>query len=366
MRIALVAGARPNFMKVAPLFSALSHRSGLEPLLVHTGQHWDDALSGVFLRELGLPEPHAFLGAVSGSHAKQTASILTSFEAWALAERPAMVVVVGDVNSTLACSLVAAKAGIPLAHVEAGLRSRDRSMPEEINRLAVDAIADLLFCTETAAVENLLTEGHAPETVHLAGNTMIDSLLRHREKAMGSDILARLGLPGGTHVVATLHRPANVDDPARLRDLLGVLGEVAREAPVVLPLHPRTKERAASAGLAPLLEAPGLVVTEPQGYLDFLKLMATARAVLTDSGGIQEETTVLGVPCLTLRDNTERPVTVEQGTNRLAGTEGKGILRCWRDLVAGPARPARIPHLWDGRAGERIADVVASVLGAAP
>ena len=361
-KIALVAGARPNFMKVAPLHEALGRRTRLHPLLVHTGQHHDEALSGVFLRELGLPEPDAFLGATGGGHARQTASILVAFEDFIARTRPAAVVVVGDVNSTLACALVAAKAGVLLAHVEAGLRSGDRAMPEEINRLAVDAISDLLFATEPAAVAHLRAEGHPEGAVHLVGNTMIDTLLRHREAALRSPILERLGLPGHAHVVATLHRPANVDHPARLAALLRVLGEVAAEAPVVLPLHPRTKQRAADAGLASLLEAPGLMVVEPLGYLDFLKLMATARAVLTDSGGIQEETTVLGVPCLTLRDNTERPITVEEGTNTLAGTAPDGIRRAWRELVDHPARLAVIPRLWDGRAAERIADVLEAAI----
>jgi UDP-N-acetylglucosamine 2-epimerase (non-hydrolysing) len=362
VKVALVAGARPNFMKVAPLWKALSTRPAITPMLVHTGQHHDEQLSGVFLRELGLPEPDAFLGAVSGSHAAQTASILTAFEAWLARERPDAVVVVGDVNSTLACALVAAKAGVLLAHVEAGLRSRDRSMPEEINRLATDAISDLLFATERAAVENLLAEGHDAASVHLVGNTMIDSLLAHRAHARHSPVLDGLGLPGHTHVVATLHRPANVDDPQRLAALLGVLGEIAREAPVVLPLHPRTRDRAAAAGLDDALRAPGLRVVQPMGYLDFLKLLSTARAVLTDSGGIQEETTVLGVPCLTMRDNTERPVTIEEGTNRLAGTDPDGIRKAWRELAGQAPRPAGIPDMWDGQAAERIAVVLERVL----
>ncbi len=362
MRVALVAGARPNFMKVAPLHAALRARPGVRALLVHAGQHYDDALSGAFLRDLGLPQPDAFLGEATGTHARQTAAILTRFEDWLLAERPDAVVVVGDVNATLAAALVAAKAGVLLAHVEAGLRSGDRGMPEEINRMAVDAIADLLFATEPAAVENLLREGHPASRVHLVGNTMIDSLVAHRERAASSDVLSRLGLPGGTHVVATLHRPANVDAPVRLSAMLDVLATVARDAPVVLPLHPRTRARAGAAGLGAKLEAAGLLTTEPLGYLDFLHLMATARAVLTDSGGIQEETTVLGVPCLTLRDNTERPITVEQGTNRLAGTQAEGILRAWRDLVAGPAPRGRVPDLWDGRAAERIAGILCARL----
>ena len=354
VKVALVAGARPNFMKIAPLHAALALRASFEPVVVHTGQHYDARLSGLFFEELAIPRPVVDFGVGSGSHAKQTGDVMVAFEAWMEQARPDLVMVVGDVNSTLACTLVAAKAGVPVAHVEAGLRSRDRTMPEELNRIVVDALADLLFVTEPAGVENLLHEGVARERIHLVGNVMIDTLLHHRSAAARSDVLERLGLAGREHAVATLHRPANVDDPVRLGALLGVLAQVAADVPLVLPIHPRTRERAMSAGLSPLLESPGLHVVEPLGYLDFVKLVSTACAVLTDSGGIQEETTVLGVPCLTLRDNTERPITIEQGTNRLAGTEPEGIHGAWRELRSSPRRPGRVPDLWDGGAAERI------------
>jgi UDP-N-acetylglucosamine 2-epimerase (non-hydrolysing) len=358
LKIALVAGARPKFMKIAPIHGALAGRVGFEPVIVHTGQHYDAALSELFFEQLGMPEPVVNFGVGSGTHGKQTAAVMVAFEEWLAAEEPGLVIVVGDVNSTLACGLVAVKAGVPLAHVEAGLRSRDRRMPEEINRLAVDAIADLLFVTEPSGMENLAAEGAAEERVHFVGNVMIDSLLAHREKAASSDVLDRLDLPGGTHAAVTLHRPSNVDDPARLRATLEMLAELAADLPVVLPLHPRTRARVEQHGLLDLLEADGLLVSEPLPYLDFVQLMATARLVLTDSGGIQEETTVLGVPCLTLRDNTERPVTIEQGTNRLIGSDPASVLPAWRELRDGPALEGRVPEGWDGHAAERIAEVL--------
>ncbi len=357
MKVALVAGARPNFMKIAPIHHALSERPGFEPVIVHTGQHYDAALSDLFFEQLGMPEPVVNFGVGSGSHARQTAAVMTAFEDWLEAESPDLVLVVGDVNSTLACGLVAVKAGVPLAHVEAGLRSRDRGMPEEINRMAVDAIADLLFVTEASGMKNLRAEGASDERVFFVGNVMIDSLLAHREKAQASKLLDDLGLPGGTHAAVTLHRPSNVDDPARLRALLETLGELAAELPVVLPLHPRTRARVEEFHLLDLLEKPGILVSEPLPYLDFVQLMATARLVLTDSGGIQEETTVLGVPCLTLRDNTERPVTVEQGTNRLIGSDPAAVMPAWRELRDGEPPEGRVPEGWDGRAAERIVDV---------
>jgi len=357
VKVALVAGARPNFMKIAPIHRALSERAGFEPVIVHTGQHYDAALSDLFFEQLGMPEPVVNFGVGSASHARQTAAVMTAFEDWLEAESPDLVLVVGDVNSTLACGLVAVKAGVPLAHVEAGLRSRDRAMPEEINRMAVDAIADLLFVTEPSGMENLKAEGAAMSRVFFVGNVMIDSLLAHREKAQASTVLADLGLPGGTHAAVTLHRPSNVDDPTRLRALLETLGELAADLPVVLPLHPRTRARVEQFGLLELLERPGILVSEPLPYLDFVQLMATARLVLTDSGGIQEETTVLGVPCLTLRDNTERPVTIEQGTNRLIGSDPAAVMPAWRELQGGAPPAGSVPEGWDGKAAERIVDV---------
>jgi len=366
MRIALIAGARPNFMKVAPVHEALRRRAGLTPEIVHTGQHYDEALSGSFFEQLGMPPPVVNFGVGSGSQARQVADVMVAFEAWAERERPGLVVVVGDVNSTLACGLVAAKSRIPLAHVEAGLRSFDRAMPEEINRVVVDSISDFLFVSEPSGVTNLEREGVAASRIHLVGNVMIDSLMRHRAAAEDSDILARLKLASGQAIVVTLHRPSNVDDPRHLEAILRRLGDLAKEAPVVLPLHPRTRARAHAAGIESLLGAEGLVLTEPLGYLDFLHLMAHARAVLTDSGGIQEETTVLGVSCLTLRDNTERPITLEQGTNRLIGSDPEAILPAWRELVASPPSRRNAPDLWDGGAAERIADVVETWARSAP
>jgi UDP-N-acetylglucosamine 2-epimerase (non-hydrolysing) len=358
VKIALVAGARPNFMKVAPLHAALRARAGFEPLLVHTGQHYDRALSGLFFEQLGLPEPAVNFGVGSGSHGRQTGEVMAAFEGWLADARPDLVVVVGDVNSTLACAIVGCKAGVPVAHVEAGLRSFDRTMPEEINRVLVDSIADLLFVSEPAGVANLRREGVDPARVHLVGNVMIDSLLRHLEAAARSDVLGRLGLPAAGYAVATLHRPSNVDDPGQLRGLLGTLAAIGRDVRVVLPIHPRTRARAEAAGLQELLADPGLLVIDPLGYLDFLHLVAHARVVLTDSGGVQEETTVLGIPCLTLRDNTERPVTIEQGTNTLAGTRPDDVLRAWRELRDAPPRLARVPDLWDGQAASRIASIL--------
>jgi UDP-N-acetylglucosamine 2-epimerase (non-hydrolysing) len=364
LKVALIAGARPNFMKIAPLVRALEAAPGFEPVVVHTGQHYDRALSELFFEELGIPEPAVNFGVGSGSHARQTADVMVAFESWIAGAKPGLVVVVGDVNSTLACGIVAVKAGLPLAHVEAGLRSFDRAMPEEINRILVDRISDLLFVTEPAAVANLRAEGVPPERIHHVGNVMIDTLLAHRERARRSTIVQDLGLTRG-HVVATLHRPSNVDDAARLGALLRMLASIGDDSPVVLPLHPRTRARAVAAGLGPLLDAPGLIVTEPLGYVDFVQLMATARAVLTDSGGIQEETTVLGVPCLTIRENTERPITCEEGTNRLVGVDPDAVLAAWRELEASPPA-ARRPALWDGHAASRIVDVLARWRDATP
>ncbi|MEM7244249.1 MAG: UDP-N-acetylglucosamine 2-epimerase (non-hydrolyzing) [Acidobacteriota bacterium] len=362
-RVALVAGARPNFMKVAPVERVLSAAADFEPLLVHTGQHYDRRLSDLFFEQLGLPEPVAHFGVGSGSHATQTGQVMTAFEGW-LGENPVdAVLVVGDVNSTLACGLVAAKAGVPLVHVEAGLRSFDRDMPEEINRVVVDALADLLLCTEPDGVKNLRAEGVAEERIRQVGNVMIDSLLTHREKARTSSIVKDLDLPGGTHAVVTLHRPSNVDEPESLKTMLGLLGELAEELPVVWPLHPRTAARIRELGLDDALNAPGLKVTEPLAYLDFLQLMATARLVLTDSGGIQEETTVLGVPCLTVRENTERPITVEEGTNRLVGVQPDAVREAWKEVLAAPP-PSEPPVIegWDGHAAERVVEALRELL----
>ena len=362
IRLVAVAGARPNFMKIAPLLRELHARPSFEPRLVHTGQHYDAAMSDRFFEELGIAAPDVNLEVKSGSHAEQTAEVLRRIEPVLIEVRPDAVVVVGDVNSTLAASLAAVKLRIPVAHVEAGLRSFDRSMPEEINRRLTDAISDWLFTTERAAAENLEREGIPAERVHFVGNVMIDTLLAHLERARGLPTLEQLGLRPGGFAVLTLHRPSNVDDPARLRSLFAVLEEIHRDLPVVFPVHPRT-----SASIARLLggKPPRLQLCEPLGYLDFLRLMADARLVLTDSGGIQEETTALGVPCLTLRDNTERPVTVSQGTNTLVGSDPATIRAEVRKVFATGGKRGRIPELWDGRAAGRIIDVLETELRAA-
>jgi UDP-N-acetylglucosamine 2-epimerase (non-hydrolysing) len=369
MKIILVAGARPNFMKIAPLMAAFGERPELEPTLVHTGQHYDRAMSDLFFQELGIPEPDVNLGVGSASHAVQTAEIMRAFEPVVLERRPDAVLVVGDVNSTIACGLVAVKLGVKLIHVEAGLRSFDRTMPEEINRVLTDAISDLLFCSEPSGVENLRREGVPEAKIHLVGNVMIDTLLRNREKAEASAVLADLGLAAGGYAVVTLHRPANVDDPAQLGRIMTVLAEIGREMPLVFPVHPRTRamlQKNEKNGDSYLFlrdtarkEKIGschCFFIEPLGYLDFLKLMAHARVVLTDSGGIQEETTILGTPCLTLRENTERPITVTMGTNRLVGADPARILAAFRDVLAGGGRAAQRPPLWDGEAARRIAE----------
>ena len=325
MKIVNVVGARPNLMKVAPLMEAFAARPGIQPLLVHTGQHYDANMSDLFFRQLGIPEPDLNLGVGSGSHALQTAEIMKGFEPVLLEHRPDAVLVVGDVNSTIACGLVAVKLGIALVHVEAGLRSFDRSMPEEINRILTDAISDLLFCTEPSGVEQPAARGRRRRE-DPPGRQRHD---RHADEAPRARRGVRrswtsCGLEAGGYAVLTLHRPSNVDDPAMLAGILGALEVVARDMPLVFPAHPRTRERLRAFGLEErLAQLPGLRLIEPAGYLDFLKLMAHARLVLTDSGGIQEETTILGVPCLTLRENTERPVTVELGTNQLVG-QGPG------------------------------------------
>ncbi len=359
LRVVAIAGARPNFVKIAPILRELRCRPGFEARLVHTGQHFSPEMSETFFRELDIPEPDINLGAGGGTHTQQTAEVMRRLEPVLEEARPDLVLVVGDVNSTLAASLVAAKGGIRLAHVEAGLRSFDRRMPEEINRLVTDALADYLFVTEPSGESNLLAEGVARSRIFFVGNVMIDTLLRFRERAARSDVLERLGLPRGGYAVVTLHRPSNVDDGERLAELAAMLGRLAERLPVVFPVHPRTRARL-EAGAVP---CGGLTLTSPLGYLDFLRLMSEARLVLTDSGGIQEETTILGVPCLTLRENTERPVTIEQGTNRLVGVRPEAILDAAFEALAAPPARRPAPELWDGRASARIADVLTRVLG---
>ncbi|WP_330292819.1 non-hydrolyzing UDP-N-acetylglucosamine 2-epimerase [Streptomyces sp. NBC_00576] len=350
-RIVCVAGARPNYMKIKPVMDALERR-GAEVILVHTGQHYDPAMNDVFFADLGIRPPDRFLGVGSGSHAEQTGRVMTAFEPLIGEVSPDIVVVVGDINSTLACALVTAKAGPLLAHVEAGLRSRDWSMPEEVNRVATDRVSDYLLAPSPDAVENLRAEGYRDDQIHLVGNVMIDTLLANLERARASAVLDEYGLTKGEYGLVTLHRPANVDDPEVLTGLLKALGEIAGRLPLVLPVHPRAAERLAAIGVP-----GGIRLVPPAGYLDFIALQDSARVVLTDSGGIQEETTALGVPCVTLRDNTERPITVEQGTNVLAGRDPARIVSTVNGVLDAPPAPRR-PELWDGRASDRIADVL--------
>ena len=355
VKLICVGGARPNFMKLAPLCRELGSDPDFGLCLVHTGQHYDDSLSGQFFRDLGLPVPAHSLEVGSGSHAMQTAEILRRFEPVMLAEQPAGVLVVGDVNSTLGCALVAKKLGCPVIHVEAGLRSFDRSMPEEINRLATDAISDLFLVTEESGLEHLAREGADASRTVFVGNLMIDSLYFHLEQARGSGVQQRLGI-AGPYGLVTLHRPANVDSPAQFAGIISALAGIAAGLPLYFPVHPRTRQRLAG-------ELPAnLHLIEPLGYIDFVGLMSTARVVLTDSGGIQEETTALGIPCLTLRDNTERPVTVTEGTNRLAGTSRDSILAAWREHTASP-KQGRVPRFWDGQAARRCRQAIRRFFG---
>ncbi|MFP6580022.1 MAG: UDP-N-acetylglucosamine 2-epimerase (non-hydrolyzing) [Myxococcota bacterium] len=357
IRLLTVAGARPNFMKIAPILAECERRGSdcIEATLVHTGQHYDEQMSATFFADLGIPLPDFNLGVGSGSHGRQTAEVLTRIEEILEAAPPDAVLVVGDVNSTLAASLAAVKLEIPVAHVEAGLRSFDRRMPEEINRILTDSISDWLFTTEEAAEANLLREGVAPERIHFVGNVMIDTLRANLERAHQQDTLERLGLEAGGYAVLTLHRPSNVDDAAHLTALFAVLEEIHVTLPVVFPVHPRTRA-SIEAGLGGKL--PDLHTTLPLGYLDFLELMSKARVVLTDSGGIQEETTALGVDCLTLRDSTERPITIEQGTNRLVGTDPEALRSAFREIGTHPRETPSVPKGWDGRAAERILDIL--------
>ncbi|MGI5865027.1 MAG: non-hydrolyzing UDP-N-acetylglucosamine 2-epimerase [Myxococcales bacterium] len=348
-----VVGARPNFMKVAPIHRAIARRGKLAQRLVHTGQHYDRAMSEVFFRELGLPAPDVHLGVGSGTHAEQTAKVLVAMERVIEQERPAIVSVVGDVNSTLAAALAAAKLRVPLAHVEAGLRSFDRDMPEELNRLVVDALADHLLTPSPDADENLRREGIPDSRIHLVGNVMIDSLMAALPAARALGMPQRLGLEPGRFAVCTLHRPANVDDPACLGRILDGLARVAQRVPILFPVHPRTRGRLAALGFE---GSERVRLTEPLGYLELLSLTASSALILTDSGGLQEEATVLGVPCLTLRENTERPITIVEGTNALVGSDPERIEAAADRALGGYVR-GRVPALWDGATGERIAEL---------
>lgn len=357
-KVVLVAGARPNFMKIAPIHRALRKAGGFSPVIVHTGQHYDPEMSRWFFRDLGLPRPDIALGVGSGSHAVQTAGIMIGLEKIFLAAKPALVMVVGDVNSTLAGALTAAKLVIPVAHVEAGLRSRDRTMPEEINRILADSVSDFLFTTCREAGRNLRDEGIPPRKIFFVGNVMIDSLLACREKAARSGIVDELGLAKGNYAVLTLHRPSNVDEPGRLARIMSALKKISRRVEIVFPVHPRTEKTLKKHGI----DHGFLRRLGPLGYLDFLSLLMNSRLTLTDSGGIQEESAILKVPCLTLRNNTERSVTIEAGTNTLVGTDPKKIVADAERILAGDLKIPRRPPLWDGRAAERIVRILSARL----
>lgn len=381
MKVIQVVGARPNFMKVAPLHRAIKNLKGWTSKIVHTGQHFDAKMSDIFLTQLELPKPDFFLGIGGGSHTEVTAKIMLAFEKIVESENPDLIIVVGDVTSTLACTLVAVKMGIPLAHVEAGLRSGDRTMPEEINRILTDSVADYLFVTEQSGIDHLKHEGVPDEKVFLTGNVMIDSLVRYQEKAKSSHILAELGLQASdpkqrseisdldknpvdseimsdSYIVMTMHRPANVDTETGLKAILELIELSTSKTKVVFPIHPRTRSNMAKFGLEQSLnQNKNLYLTEPLGYLEFIQLMTHSKAVLTDSGGIQEETTYLGIPCLTFRDSTERPITVTLGTNQLlADLDPKKTFAALEDILMGKNKKGQIPPLWDGHAAERIAE----------
>lgn len=363
--ILCIVGARPNFMKMAPIMAALgNHEPNLAASLVHTGQHYDAAMNHQYFEALGIPQPDVNLEVGSGSHAVQTAEVMRRFEPVLDERKPSAVLVVGDVNSTLACALVAAKKGVPVIHVEAGLRSFDRAMPEEINRILTDQISDLLFITERSGRENLLREGIADSRIRFVGNVMIDTLRRNLERAIPvAQILKNAGKDislneRDKYAVLTMHRPSNVDDPVILRALLETVVEISTRLPVIFPVHPRTRAMIEKFGLNEMLNVPGLIQLPPMGYLEMLGLMRDARVVLTDSGGIQEETTALGVPCITLRNNTERPITVDEGTNTIAGQDPEKIRAAFDEIMQGGGKAGRVPEFWDGQASVRIAAAI--------
>ncbi|MCG5497525.1 non-hydrolyzing UDP-N-acetylglucosamine 2-epimerase [Ectothiorhodospira variabilis] len=368
--ILCVVGARPNFMKIAPIMRAFSSQ-GIPATLLHTGQHYDADMNDAFFRDLGIPQPDINLGVGSGSHAQQTAEIMRKVEPILDEQAPAAILVVGDVNSTIACALVASKKGVPVIHVEAGLRSRDRTMPEEINRVLTDQISDLLFTTERTALDNLKQEGIDPARVHFVGNVMIDTLHYNlRQAKPTAQTLAELGMEttligsDTPYGLLTLHRPSNVDDPAVLAPLVDCINQIAADLPLVFPVHPRTRSRLEAFGLLERLDPHRIICTPPLGYLELLGLMKSARIALTDSGGIQEETTALGIPCITLRHNTERPITVTEGTNTLVGNDPQRIIAALKAALKPTSRPERIPEYWDGNAAERIAAILKPWLSA--
>ena len=365
--IYLVVGARPNFMKIAPIVRAIEARSDLDYEIIHTGQHYDHQMNEVFFEELGIPEPGVFMAAGGGSHSEQTGKIMVAFEQCCQTRRPDAVLVVGDVNSTLACTVVAKKLCIPVAHVEAGLRSGDMTMPEEINRLVTDSICDWFFVTEPSGVEHLKREGKSDSAIHYVGHVMVDNVLYQAEKLAHKDTSGfenaafkhQATANGGRYGVVTLHRPSNVDSAETMKQICGALTEIAAELPLIFPVHPRTRDNIEKFGID---LAPNITVVGPQGYMPFLDLWKDAAVVLTDSGGLQEETTALGVPCITIRENTERPITVDEGSNVLAGTDPVRIVAETRKILGGEGKHGRRPSLWDGRAAERIVAVLAKEL----
>jgi UDP-N-acetylglucosamine 2-epimerase (non-hydrolysing) len=359
LKIVNVVGARPNFMKMAPLVDEMRKHAEIQAMLVHTGQHYDQTMSKLFFDELGLPKPDIYLGVGSGSHGAQTGKIMIEFERVLQENKPDVVIVVGDVNSTIACGLVTVKMNVRLAHVEAGLRSYDRTMPEEINRVLTDQIADYLFTTERDAHRNLQREGVDPAKIFFTGNVMIDTLVKHRERAEQSRIIEELRVEPRRYGLVTLHRPSNVDTPENLSKILDALFEVQQQLTLIFPVHPRTRKQLKLFGLEEKVRrTTNLKLIDPLGYLDFLKLMAHARLVLTDSGGIQEETTVLGVPCLTMRENTERPITVEVGTNVVIGDSPSRLMEESHRILSGHGKKGALPELWDGHAAERVVRIL--------
>jgi UDP-N-acetylglucosamine 2-epimerase (non-hydrolysing) len=359
LRVLAVAGCRPNFVKLAPLMAEMSRHPSIRPLLLHTGQHYDTELSGVFFRDLGLPSPDTFLQVGSGSHATQTARAMEGIEAALEEHSPDLVLVVGDVNSTLAAALTAVKLGFPVARVEAGLRSFDREMPEEINRITTDSVSDFLFATERKAVTNLIWEGVSADKVHFVGNVMVDALLQNLERISRSDLLERLSLTPRGYATLTLHRPDNVGDAEAAAGIVAALEQIQERIPIVFPVHPRSREELHALGIWSRLAAlPNLLTTEPLGYLDFLKLLKESALVLTDSGGVQEESTVLRVPCLTLRESTERPATVLEGSNRIVGKDPRAIVEAALEAIAGEWKFRGVPEWWDGLAAARIVRVL--------
>jgi len=359
MKIISVVGARPNFMKIAPIQREMSKYDNIQPLLVHTGQHYDEKMSKLFFEDLELPEPDIYLNVGSGSHAVQTAKIMVEFEKVLESEKPDLILVVGDVNSTAACSMVAAKMGVKIGHVEAGLRSFDRDMPEEINRLVTDVLSDFLFVTEQSGLDNLKREGIDDSKVFFTGHVMIDSLIYFLEKSKKSNILNEMNLNGLSYVLVTLHRPSNVDSKENLENLLNAFEEVGKNLEIIFPIHPRTRKMISTFNLESMVKSnSSLKLTDPVGYLDFMNLMQNAKLLLTDSGGIQEETTYLGIPCITMRENTERPITVDIGTNIIVGSDTKRIVSETEKILNGNGKKGKIPELWDGKAAERIVRII--------